>query len=70
MSYDSGSNYRYPKQGQKKPSEETPKSVDILINALRDIELYSDVADPAFTPKQFGEIARKALKEYGFYPSK
>lgn len=36
----------------------------ILIDALRDIDLYDDVADPPFTPKQFGNIARKALKEY------
>lgn len=36
----------------------------ILIDALRDIDLYDDVADPPFTPKQFGDIARKTLKEY------
>ena len=36
----------------------------ILIDALQTIDVYDDVADPPFTSKQFGDIARKALSEY------
>lgn len=43
---------------------EVDSPVQILIDALRDIDLYDDVADPPFTPEQFGDIARKALAQY------
>lgn len=36
-------------------------ALKIAINALQSIDAYDDVADPPFTPKQFGDIARKAL---------
>jgi hypothetical protein len=46
--------------------EEHPQpagALKIAINALQSIDAYDDVADPPFTPKQFGDIARKALGE-------